>query len=147
VSHLTIKNNSKTKNIVFKIRTTQPICYVVKPNSGILEAMGTAVAEIQYHHNEVSSRRLTYFNWCSTGCSEPRVDQVPSASGLHRVEGLRGKCRVVQVINVCFARSVDQPVAQLLPIPPKVANLGLQAHSQHGQSLITTLAPKRTLCC
>lgn len=46
ISLLQISNTSPTKNVAFKIRTTQPLCYVVKPNSGIIEAMGKATAEI-----------------------------------------------------------------------------------------------------
>ena len=37
-STLTVNNGSPTKNIVFKVRTTQPLLFVVKPNSGIIEA-------------------------------------------------------------------------------------------------------------
>lgn len=52
LSTLEIKNNSSHKNIVFKIRTTQPLCYVVKPNSGIIEAMSKAQIDINYVANE-----------------------------------------------------------------------------------------------
>ena len=54
LSTLIINNNSPTKNIVYKIRTTQPLCYVVKPNSGIIEAMNEAKIEINYVPNSVS---------------------------------------------------------------------------------------------
>ena len=61
VSGLTIKNNSPTKNIVYKIRTTQPLCYVVKPNSGIIEAMSESKVEINYVPNTVSQDTNYYF--------------------------------------------------------------------------------------
>ena len=54
LSNLLINNNSPTRNIVYKIRTTQPLCYVVKPNSGIIEAMNQAKIEINYVPNTVS---------------------------------------------------------------------------------------------
>ena len=53
MGHLEIANTSPTKNIAFKIRTTQPLCYVVKPNAGIIEAMGKIKAEINFVPNEV----------------------------------------------------------------------------------------------
>ena len=62
-SKLYIKNSSN-KNIAFKIRTTQPLCFMVKPNSGILEAMTQASAEIQYVANEVSSDLLHRKLYC-----------------------------------------------------------------------------------
>lgn len=40
--------------MAFKIRTTQPLCFVVKPNSGIIEAGATASIEINYVPNEVN---------------------------------------------------------------------------------------------
>ena len=58
VGHLQIQNTSPTRNIAFKIRTTQPLCYVVKPNAGIIEAMGKVKAEINFVPNEVSSIRV-----------------------------------------------------------------------------------------
>ena len=54
LSTLNILNSSPTKNIAFKIRTTQPLCFVVKPNSGIVEAGSKAVIEINYVPNMVS---------------------------------------------------------------------------------------------
>ena len=54
LSTLIINNNSPTKNIVYKIRTTQPLCYVVKPNAGIIEAMNEARIETNYVPNTVS---------------------------------------------------------------------------------------------
>ena len=38
ISSLQITNTSPTRNIVYKIKTTAPRNYVVKPNQGILEA-------------------------------------------------------------------------------------------------------------
>lgn len=35
-----VNNNSTTKNVCFKIRTTMPLLFVVKPNQGIIEAKG-----------------------------------------------------------------------------------------------------------
>ena len=52
VGHLSIQNTSPTKNMAFKIRTTQPLCYVVKPNAGIIEAMGKIKAEINFVPND-----------------------------------------------------------------------------------------------
>ena len=60
VSKLEISNFSPTKNIVFKIRTTQPLCYVVKPNSGIIEASGKAVVDINYVPNDVSNAKTDF---------------------------------------------------------------------------------------
>ena len=54
MSRLEIKNISPTKNVSFKIRTTQPLCYVVKPNSGIIEANSTSLIDINYVANDVS---------------------------------------------------------------------------------------------
>ena len=48
VSQLEVINSSPTKNIVFKIRTTQPLCFVVKPNSGIIDAMGRSKVDINF---------------------------------------------------------------------------------------------------
>ena len=48
ISQLEIINSSPTKNIVFKIRTTQPLCFVVKPNSGIIDAMGRSKVDINF---------------------------------------------------------------------------------------------------
>jgi len=53
-----ISNNSPTKNIVFKIRTTQPLLFVVKPNSGIIEANTKARVDINYVPNDVSTNQL-----------------------------------------------------------------------------------------
>jgi hypothetical protein len=36
-SFLTIDNVSNSQNVAFKIKTTQPKFYVVKPNQGILD--------------------------------------------------------------------------------------------------------------
>ena len=52
ISKLQIYNRSQLKNVVFKIRTTQPLCYVVKPNSGIIEANNSCNIEINYVPNE-----------------------------------------------------------------------------------------------
>ena len=38
ISSLKLINESPTKNIVYKIKTTAPRNYVVKPNQGIIEA-------------------------------------------------------------------------------------------------------------
>jgi hypothetical protein len=53
VTQFEITNNSPTKNIVFKIRTTQPLLFVVKPNSGIIEANTKARVDINYVPNDV----------------------------------------------------------------------------------------------
>lgn len=56
ISNLKVINSSPTKNIAFKIRTTQPLCYVVKPNSGIIEAKKFAMVDINFVPNDVSSQ-------------------------------------------------------------------------------------------
>ena len=53
-TYLAIKNSSPTKNIVFKVRTTQPLSFVVKPNQGIVEADSETQVEINYVPNPVS---------------------------------------------------------------------------------------------
>ena len=57
---LEIANTSPNRNIAFKIRTTQPLCFVVRPNSGVIEANGKATTEIQYVPNEVSGHCLPF---------------------------------------------------------------------------------------
>ena len=57
---LEIANTSPNRNIAFKIRTTQPLCFVVRPNSGVIEANGKATTEIQYVPNEVSGNCLPF---------------------------------------------------------------------------------------
>lgn len=42
VSSMQIENISPLRNIVYKIKTTAPRNYVVKPNQGIIEAKGKA---------------------------------------------------------------------------------------------------------
>lgn len=49
-----ISNKSPTKNICFKIRTTMPMLFVVKPISGIIEANKEAAIEINYVQIDVS---------------------------------------------------------------------------------------------
>ena len=60
---LSITNKSSSKNVAFKIRTTQPLCFVVRPNAGVIEANGSAQTEIQYVPNHVSRyfSLLTFF--------------------------------------------------------------------------------------
>ena len=60
-SALFINNSSPTKNIAYKIRTTQPLIFVVKPNSGIIEAMSEAKIEINYVPNEVRPNSIQIF--------------------------------------------------------------------------------------
>lgn len=48
ISNLEISNESPTKNIVFKIRTTEPLCFVVKPNQGIIDAGKKASVTIHF---------------------------------------------------------------------------------------------------
>ena len=120
LSNLLINNNSPTRNIVYKIRTTQPLCYVVKPNSGIIEAMNQAKIEINYVPNTVSlindlcmtsrklkvvpKKQLTFWTnywtimmnvFCSNIVSHQRIwQQVPSANRLHRSEEYWGKSNI-----------------------------------------------------
>ena len=58
LTHLQVSNSSPTRNIVFKIRTTAPLCYIVKPNSGIIEAGGSQTVDINYVPNDVRSRAI-----------------------------------------------------------------------------------------
>ena len=48
VSTLKVSNTSQTRNIVYKIKTTAPRNYVVKPNQGILEAQKDIDVEITF---------------------------------------------------------------------------------------------------
>ena len=95
-SALFLNNSSTTKNIAYKIRTTQPLIFVVKPNSGIIEAMSEAKIEINYVPNEVSPVSIQNFISSSTICvqsaNQPfvhtvrlkrRREQVPSPGRLH----------------------------------------------------------------
>lgn len=53
---LTIRNPHSQKSLVFKIKTTAPLNYVVKPNSGILEPQMTSTIDITFVPSEVSDR-------------------------------------------------------------------------------------------
>ena len=53
-SQFLIVNNSESRNVAFKIKTTAPLCYVVKPNSGIINAKQSQRLHILYVHNDVS---------------------------------------------------------------------------------------------
>ena len=54
VSSFKIQNTSATRNIVYKIKTTAPRNYVVKPNQGIIGASGEAGVEITFVPSQVS---------------------------------------------------------------------------------------------
>ena len=54
ISNFKIRNTSQTRNIVYKIKTTAPRNYVVKPNQGIIGAQGEAVVEITFVPSQVS---------------------------------------------------------------------------------------------
>ena len=97
-SALFLNNTSPTKNIAYKIRTTQPLIFVVKPNSGIIEAMSEAKIEINYVPNEVSPLSIrnfiSSFKICVKSANQPfhsvhtvrlkrRRKQVPSPGRLH----------------------------------------------------------------
>lgn len=43
---ITLKNNNATKRVAFKIKTTAPKKYVVRPSSGIVEANGTTTVQV-----------------------------------------------------------------------------------------------------
>ena len=74
-SALFINNSSPTKNIAYKIRTTQPLIFVVKPNSGIIEAMSEAKIEINYVPNEVSPSSIR--NFISSAARHPQLANQP----------------------------------------------------------------------
>ena len=53
-----VANSSPDKNVAFKIRTTMPLLFVVKPNSGIIEANSEARIDINYVPNDVSRQSI-----------------------------------------------------------------------------------------
>ena len=55
VSKLTLQNTSTSRCIAFKIRTTAPKNYSVKPNQGIIDCSSQVVVDITYCPSEVSS--------------------------------------------------------------------------------------------
>lgn len=55
ISSLRLANTSPTRNVVYKIKTTAPRNYVVKPNQGIIEAQGSAQVEITFVPSQVSN--------------------------------------------------------------------------------------------
>ena len=46
VTYLTIINTSPDRNVAYKVKTTAPKNYVVKPNQGIIEEQGAVKVEI-----------------------------------------------------------------------------------------------------
>ena len=53
-STLSIKNASEQRNIMFKVKTTTPLNYVVKPNSGIIEPLSVFKINITFIPTPVS---------------------------------------------------------------------------------------------
>ena len=53
-----IKNNSPQRSLIYKIKTTAPLNYVVKPNSGIIEPNQTERVTITFITQSVSSHHL-----------------------------------------------------------------------------------------
>lgn len=54
VSKMTLQNLSTSRCIAFKIKTTAPKNYVVKPNQGIIDCQGQVVVDITFCPSEVS---------------------------------------------------------------------------------------------
>ena len=84
-SSFTVRNNHPDRNIAFKIKTTAPLCYVVKPNQGIVEAQQSLPLSIVYVHNEVSYR-MRADPARNAVKQEPSGQQVPDPGGLHHAE-------------------------------------------------------------
>lgn len=59
VSKLILQNKSTEKGIAFKIKTTAPKNYIVKPNQGIIDLESTTTIDITYCPSEVSRELLT----------------------------------------------------------------------------------------
>lgn len=55
VSKLTLQNLSTSRCIAFKIKTTAPKNYVVKPNQGIIDCESTVTVDITFCPSEVSA--------------------------------------------------------------------------------------------
>jgi hypothetical protein len=53
ISKLTLQNISTSRCIAFKIRTTAPKNYSVKPNQGIIDVSSQVVVDITYCPSEV----------------------------------------------------------------------------------------------
>ena len=88
VSNFKIQNTSQTRNIVYKIKTTAPRNYVVKPNQGIIGAQGEAVVEITFVPSQVSGVHADSPLWLSTAKQSLR-QQIPRVSSLHWPLGRR----------------------------------------------------------
>jgi hypothetical protein len=54
VSKLTLQNLSTSRCIAFKIKTTAPKNYVVKPNQGIIDCESTVTVDVTFCPSEVS---------------------------------------------------------------------------------------------
>jgi hypothetical protein len=61
--HITIKNNDNDQSIAFKIKTTAPRHFSVKPSSGIIEpgASVNVIVLYQYKHDDESLKRKEKF--------------------------------------------------------------------------------------
>lgn len=72
VSKLTLQNVSASRCIAFKIKTTAPKNYVVKPNQGIIDCKSQVVVDITFCPSEVShSSTVTHLG------QQSRPKQVP----------------------------------------------------------------------
>ena len=82
ISNFKIRNTSQTRNIVYKIKTTAPRNYVVKPNQGIIGAQGEAVVEITFVPSQVSGVHADWSLWFYPAKQSIR-EQIPRVSSLH----------------------------------------------------------------
>jgi len=48
---LEIINKSKTNIILFKVKTTDPDSYIVRPNQGVIQPEATVMVKIIYQHD------------------------------------------------------------------------------------------------
>ena len=88
ISNFKIRNTSQTRNIVYKIKTTAPRNYVVKPNQGIIGAQGEAVVEITFVPSQVSGVHADSSLWFYPAKQSIR-QQIPRVSSLHWPLGRR----------------------------------------------------------
>ena len=86
VSKLTIQNLSSSQCIAFKIKTTAPKNYVVKPNQGIIDKQGQVEVEITFCPSEVSFYRLSDLSIDK----QHRVKQIPDTGRNDRSQSRRG---------------------------------------------------------
>jgi hypothetical protein len=61
ITYLTVHNRSPTMNLAYKIKTTAPKCYQVKPFQGTVEVSKSGKVEISYMPIPVRIRGLTRY--------------------------------------------------------------------------------------